>query len=64
MTIRRKDVAINLRFRPEMKKALELAAARECRSQTSMIEWLLLRYCEQNGINVAELMEPLSSNDQ
>lgn len=62
MTIRRKDVAINLRFRPEMKRALELAAEIECRSRTGLIEWLLTKHCENLGISIAELVEPAHNN--
>lgn len=58
MTSQRKEVAVNLRIRPEMKRALELAAARECRSQTGLIEWLLTRYCEKHGIRISELAVP------
>ncbi|OZA27096.1 MAG: hypothetical protein B7X93_09735 [Hydrogenophilales bacterium 17-61-9] len=63
MTSRRKAVAVNLRIRPEMKRALELAAAKECRSQTSLLEWLLTRHCETLGIDIAGLADPSSDAD-
>jgi hypothetical protein len=55
-------VPVNIRLRPEMKKALELAAKKECRSKTSLLEWLLVQHCEKLGINIAELVEPDSNN--
>ena len=46
---------LNLRLRPEVKRALELAAAHECRSLTGLVEWLVMKHCSQNGIDIAVL---------
>jgi len=48
----RKTQTMSLRVSPEFKSALKLAAERERRSQTNLLEHLLFAYCEQNGIPV------------
>ena len=48
----RKTQTMSLRVSPEFKSALKLAAERELRSQTNLLEHLLFAYCEQNGIPV------------
>jgi predicted transcriptional regulator len=45
-----KTVAVSFRVSPHFKSLLEMAAARERRSQTNMLETLLFDYCEQRGI--------------
>lgn len=57
MTPRRKNIPVNIRLSPEMKKALTLAAEKECRSKTSLLEWLLTQHCEKLGISIKDLVE-------
>jgi predicted transcriptional regulator len=47
-----KTVAISFRVSPHFKKLLEAAAERSHRSQTNMLETLLLDYCQEQGIAV------------
>lgn len=47
---RHKTEAINLRMSPEMKAMLRLAADREHRTLSNMIEHLLIDYCERHAI--------------
>jgi uncharacterized protein (DUF1778 family) len=45
-----KNIAVSFRVSQEFKKLLEAAAARENRSQTNMLETLLLAHCKRHGI--------------
>ena len=45
-----KTVSVSFRVSPEFKALLEAAAQHEHRSQTNMLETLLLDYCKRNGI--------------
>lgn len=47
---RHKTEAINLRMSPEMKALLRVAADREHRTLSNMLEHLLIDYCERHGI--------------
>ena len=46
----RKTEAINLRMAPATKELLRLAAAKEHRTVSNMIDFLILDHCERNGI--------------
>lgn len=46
----RKSEAINLRMTPELKELLRLAAERERRTLSNMLEVLILDYCRQHGL--------------
>jgi len=46
----RKSEAINLRMTPELKELLRLAAERERRTLSNMLEVLILDYCHQHGL--------------
>jgi hypothetical protein len=48
-----KTVSVSFRVSPEFKALLEAAAQAERRSQTNMLETLLLEYCRKHGIQVA-----------
>ena len=48
-----KTVSVSFRVSPEFKALLEAAALREHRSQTNMLETLLLNHCRKNGIHAA-----------
>jgi hypothetical protein len=55
MVIRRnKSAALNIYITPELKAAVEKAAAADQRSLTSLIEMLLTRHCQQHGFLPAE----------
>lgn len=56
----RKSEAINLRMTPEMKELLRLAAEREHRTLSNMLEVLVLEYCNQHGLKagVASQVKP------
>lgn len=45
-----KPIAVSFRVSPRFKQLLQLAAARENRSQTNMLETLLFSYCEREGV--------------
>lgn len=46
-----KNLSMSIRVSPRFKRLLEAAAARECRSQTNMLEMLLYAYCEAHGLD-------------
>jgi hypothetical protein len=50
----RKTTTLNLRVDPAIKEALREAAKRENRSIANMIEVLIRRHCETEGIPVDE----------
>ncbi len=45
-----KTVSVSFRVSPQFKALLEAAALSEHRSQTNMLESLLLEHCRKNGI--------------
>ena len=45
-----KTISVSYRVTPEFKELLELAAAREKRSRTNLLEWLLAEYCRGTGL--------------
>ncbi len=45
---------LNLRIDPALKDALRIAADREHRSVTNMVEWLVRRHCKKVGISIPE----------
>jgi hypothetical protein len=49
----RKTDAINLRMAPATKELLRLAASKERRTVSNMIDFLILDHCERNGILAA-----------
>ena len=50
-----KTVSVSFRVSPRFKHLLETAAAREHRSLTNMLETLLFKHCEQQGIEELSL---------
>jgi len=46
-----KTVAVSFRVSPRFKRSLAAAAARERRSQTNLLEYLLFTYCNANGLS-------------
>ena len=55
---------MSLRVSPEFKTALRLAAERERRSQTNLLEHLIFAYCEQNGIAVKSFSSKKKAKSQ
>ena len=45
-----KSVSVSFRVTPEFKELLEVAAAREQRSRTNLLEKLLFDHCRQQGV--------------
>ena len=50
----KKTATLNLRIDPSLKEALRIAADAEHRSVANMVETLIRKHCEQNGISVLE----------
>jgi hypothetical protein len=50
---REKTISISFRVSPRFKAMLQLAAAKENRSCTNMLEVLLFSYCEQHSTDEA-----------
>ncbi|SFD48666.1 hypothetical protein [Paracidovorax konjaci] len=57
----RKSQAINLRMTPELKELLRLAAERERRTLSNMLEVLILDYCQQHGLTAGGSSASLDS---
>ncbi|MFS2048108.1 hypothetical protein ACEN9J_08910 [Variovorax sp. Varisp41] len=55
MTNARKTEAVNLRMAPDVKELLRLAADREHRTLSNMLEVLVLQHCEQQGISLPSM---------
>jgi hypothetical protein len=49
-----KVATLNLRIDPALKEAARIAALREHRSIANLIEVLIRRHCEDNGISIPE----------
>lgn len=47
-----KRIPVSFRVTPQFKRALELAAEREQRSQTNLVEKLVFDFCRKSGIDV------------
>ena len=43
---------LNLRIAPEVREGLKQAAAKERRSISNMVEYLICQHCERTGIQV------------
>ena len=56
---------MNLRIDPALKEALREAAARDHRSIANLVEVLIKRHCEANGISIPEQQDlTLGSDDE
>ena len=53
---------LNLRVNPAIKAAVREAAAREHRSVANMVEVLIRRHCDQEGITIYEPPDGLPRN--
>lgn len=54
---------LNLRVNPAIKEAVREAAAIEHRSVANMVEVLIRRHCESEGIRIPEQSAPLPRNE-
>jgi len=54
---RTKVSTLNLRVDPAIKDAVRKAAAREHRSVANMVEVLIRRHCDQEGISISEFSQ-------
>ncbi len=54
---------LNLRIRPAIKSAVREAAAREHRSVANMVEVLIRRHCDREGIAIPEPSDELLGNE-
>lgn len=54
---------LNLRISPNIREALKLAAQRDHRSVSNMVEYMIVQYCETNGIQIpkAEVQEDVQA---
>ena len=50
----KKTTTLNLRIDPAIKEAIKVAASRDHRSVANMIELLIRKHCEQEGISIPE----------
>jgi len=50
----KKTTTLNLRVDPAIKEAIKVAANRDHRSVANMIEMLIRKHCEQEGITIPE----------
>ena len=54
---------LNLRVNPAIKEAVREAAAREHRSVANMVEVLIRRHCDQEGIAIPEQTDLFPRNE-
>jgi len=47
-----KSISMSFRVSPSFKSLLEVAAARENRSLTNMLETLVFAHCDEHGVSV------------
>jgi hypothetical protein len=55
-----KTVSMSFRVSPKFKALLEVAATRENRSLTNMLETLVFVHCEQHGLSIPPAKAPLN----
>ena len=49
-----KTAALNIRINPNLKEALRIAAKSDHRSVANMVEMLVIKHCENEGISIPE----------
>jgi uncharacterized protein (DUF1778 family) len=60
-----KTAVLNIRVHPDIKEVIRVAAKREHRSVANMVEMLILKHCEEVGINIPEQQElPMGNIDE
>tara|TARA_R110002095_G_scaffold184083_2_gene161296 strand:+ start:6371 stop:6562 length:192 start_codon:yes stop_codon:yes gene_type:complete len=60
----KKTTTLNLRVDPAIKEAVKLAANRDHRSVANMIELLIRKHCEQEGISIPEQHSLFRNDDE
>lgn len=61
---RTKISTLNLRINPVIKQAVRKAAAKEHRSVANMVEVLIRRHCDQEGISISESLKDARPGDK
>lgn len=59
----KKTATLNLRIDPQLKEALRVAAQREHRSIANLVEVMIRRHCEAQGIAIPEQMTLFESDE-
>jgi hypothetical protein len=49
-----RSASLNLRISAEVKDALKIAAEKEHRSLSNMLEYLIVQHCQKNGIEIVK----------
>lgn len=57
-----KSVTVSMRVTPRFKRLLEVAAEREQRTQTNLLEWLLTEHCRQVGLVRVRVTKPAAKS--
>ena len=52
-----KTAALNIRIDPNIKEAIRIAAKREHRSIANMVEFLIIKHCDDQGISIPDQKE-------
>ncbi len=60
----KKTTTLNLRIDPAIKEAVKVAANRDHRSVANMIELLIRKHCEQEGISIPEQHSLFRNDDE
>jgi hypothetical protein len=60
----KKTTTLNLRVDPSIKEAIKVAANREHRSVANMIEMLIRKHCEQEGISIPEQQSMFADSNE
>ena len=60
----KKTTTLNLRIDPAIKEAVKVAANRDHRSVANMIELLIRKHCEQEGITIPEQHSLFRNDDE
>lgn len=60
----KKTTTLNLRVDPAIKEAIKEAATREHRSVANMIEMLIRKHCEQEGISIPEQQSMFADSNE
>ena len=59
-----KTTTLNLRVDPSIKEAIKVAANKEHRSVANMIEMLIRKHCEQEGISIPEQQSMFADSNE
>jgi len=60
----RKTTTLNLRIDPAIKEAIKTAANRDHRSVANMIEMLIRKHCDNEGISIPEQQTMFGDADE